>query len=77
MAKNTLLLMAIISTLLFLPFIVCSLYYGYQDTSCASTAVTKFSIAFDLGTWLKVDGFTDVGFIGIFLLLGVGSMVGV
>lgn len=76
MANNTLLLISVIITLLLTPFIVCSLYYGFQDTSCANKAVTKFSIVFDLGTWLKIDGFTDLVFVSVLLLVGIGSVCG-
>uniref|UniRef100_A0A6T2CDY2 Transmembrane protein n=1 Tax=Eutreptiella gymnastica TaxID=73025 RepID=A0A6T2CDY2_9EUGL len=48
-------------TVSMLPFIICDLYFAYNDTSeCLTRDIQKYSIAFNLKTWLLVDGYTSL-----------------
>jgi hypothetical protein len=70
---NTFLLwFAICFFIMFFPFLVCDLYYAYRDTSCVGTSpLPASSIKMTLKQWLQVDGYIILGFIIIFLILGL------
>lgn len=56
--------------LLFMPFIICDYSFAYNDDSCANIPLHKYSIAFPLSTWLKVDGFlTILQMVGIIIIV--------
>jgi|LauGreDrversion4_2_1035121.scaffolds.fasta_scaffold21390_4 hypothetical protein len=53
------------------PFIICDLYFAYNDISCQHDSNP---IGFNLSTWLAVSGLSMIGFLGLFgiLLICVG-----
>ncbi len=57
--------------MLIAPFIVCDLYFAYNDISCQHDSNP---IGFNLSTWLAVSGWSLLGFLGLFgiLLICVG-----
>ena len=68
---NTMLLWyAICWFIMFVPFLITDLFYAYRDTSCVNTPASA-SIGLTLSTWLQVDGWIILGFLVIFILLGV------
>lgn len=54
-----------------LPFIVCDLYFSYNSISCQYNPTP---IGFDLSTWLKVSGFSVLGYIGYAIILLILSI---
>jgi hypothetical protein len=63
---------AICFFIMFFPFLVCDLYYAYHDVTCAPTKpLPASSINMSLKQWLQVDGYIILGFIIIFLILGL------
>jgi hypothetical protein len=57
---------------MFFPFLVCDLYYAYQGTQpCVSIDPPGSAIDMTLKQWFQVDGYIILGFIIIFLVLGI------
>ena len=60
--------------IMFVPFIVASLYYAYNDVSCSMITGDFWGFAkginFDLRKWLQIDAYIALGFLIIFLILG-------
>ena len=40
-----------------LPFMICELYWGFNDISCQNQSTNYVQNQITIGTWLKVDGF--------------------
>ncbi len=72
-AQTCCLVSCVVITVLMLitPFIICDLYFAYNDISCQHDSNP---IGFNLSTWLAVSGWSMVGFLGLFgiLLICVG-----
>lgn len=64
-------LMGVCFMIFLTPFIVCDLYYAYNDTSCVNNVITNYNISFTLATWLKVNGWILVSIVSICLILGI------
>ena len=64
---------AICFFIMFFPFLVCDLYYAYHDLSCVRYRPPPYSrgVHMSLRQWLQVDGYIILGFIIIFLILGI------
>ena len=62
---------AICFLIMFLPFLVVDLYYAYRDNTCVNIFPPGTSIQITLKNWLQVDGYIILGFIVIFLILGI------
>lgn len=59
-----------------LPFIVCDLYFAYNDTStCMNSDILGFSISITLKTWLEVDGWTMFSMVLLMLTAALGSII--
>lgn len=57
---------------MFFPFLVCDLYYAYNDATCVGMfPVGTDGLRVSFKNWLQVDGYIILGFIVIFLILGV------
>ena len=54
--------------ILALPFIVCDLFYAYQNTICVLFPILDPYVSFPLKTWLKVSGYTSLVMV-LFLFL--------
>ena len=46
-----------------IPFIIGDIWFAYRDHSCAHQPITNTKIAFELDTWLKVSGYTNLVFV--------------
>lgn len=46
-----------------LPLIVGDLYFAYKDYSCSHLPIENVKLGFDLSTWLKISGWTNLAFI--------------
>ena len=67
---------AIIYFIIFFPFLVVDLYYAYHDNTCVWVKPPpNTSIHIALAQWLQADGYIILGFIIIFLLLGIFAWV--
>jgi hypothetical protein len=53
-----------------LPFIVCDLYYAYNNNSCTHISIKNYNIGINLATWLKVDGYINLSISGVLLFVG-------
>ena len=63
-------------TIFMLPFIVCDLYFSYNNTSpCLDQAITNYSIGFTLRTWLMVEGWGNLVVVILFLIAALASCV--
>ena len=63
-------------TIFTLPFIVCDLYYAYNDTSACMTApIVGYDISITLKTWLEVDGWSLLSMVCLMLISALGSIV--
>ena len=62
---------AICFFIMYFPFLVVDLYYAYRDPSCVNSLPPFVDINFTLKVWLQVDGYIILGFIVIFLILGI------
>lgn len=60
--------------IMFVPFIVASLYYAYNDITCVDIPGNFWGftngINFNLKKWLQIDAYIALGFLVIFLTLG-------
>lgn len=54
-----------------LPFIVCDLYYAYNDTICVALPILNPSVSFTLGTWLLVSGYLQLAMISMLFLIAI------
>lgn len=45
------------------PLIIGDLYFAYKDYSCSHLPIENYHIGFDLSTWLKVSGWTNLAFV--------------
>ena len=67
-------LYAVCFFIMFLPFIVASLYYAYNDSSCTLIPGDFWGftngINFNLYKWLQIDAYIALGFVLIFFLIG-------
>ena len=62
-------------TIFTLPFIVCDLYFAYNDISACMTAdIQGFAIDITLKTWLEVDGWTMLAMVILMLIAALGSI---
>lgn len=66
-----LLYFAICFFIMFFPFLVVDLYYAYRDNTCAPIYPPNTGINITLKNWLQADGYIILGFIVIFLILGI------
>lgn len=66
-------IMALVIGCFNLAFIIPSLIYSYQGSSCVTTMAEGFS--FPLSTWLQVDAYTRVGIVALFLLVAIVSCI--
>ncbi len=64
---------AIILGIFNLSFIVPSLVYAYEGTTCVNTLVD--GISFTLSTWLQVDAYMRIGVVGILLIAAIASCI--
>ena len=55
--------------IMFIPFLVTDLFYAYRDTSCVNLNVGSIDVT--LSVWLQVDGWVILGFLVIFVLIGI------
>lgn len=62
---------AICFFIMYFPFLVVDLFYAYRDATCVNTLPPGVGIFFTLKVWLQVDGYIILGFIVIFLILGI------
>lgn len=46
-----------------IPFIIGDLYFSYKDMSCTHNPITNAKISFNLDTWLKISGYTNLAFV--------------
>lgn len=76
-SSNNLTYCAVFSTIIIvlliftLPFIVCDLYYSYNSISCQNESTP---IGFDLATWLKVSGFSGLGYLVLAIIFSTISI---
>jgi hypothetical protein len=64
---------AICFFIMFFPFLVCDLYYAYRGAErvCVTMDPPGSAINMTLKQWFQVDGYIILGFIIIFLILGI------
>ena len=63
-------------TIFMLPFIVCDLYFSYNNTSaCLDQQLQNYSISFTLRTWLQVEGYGNLAVLVAFLLAALASLI--
>ena len=64
---------ALIFFIIFFPFLVCNLYYAYQDPSCVDfrPPPNANDIKMSLAQWLQVDAYIMLGFIVFFFIIGI------
>ena len=59
-----------------LPFVVCDLFFGYNNTSsCLDQSLTDLNLDITLRTWLLVMGWVDFGLLVAFFLVMIGSCI--
>jgi hypothetical protein len=63
--------MAVCLSVLALPFIVCDLYYAYNDQTCMHVPISNSSINFTLDTWLKVQAYTSIGMLSFLMFIAI------
>lgn len=52
-----------------IPFIIGDLYFAYKDFSCTHQPIVNTKIVFELDTWLKISGYTNLAYV-LFPLFG-------
>lgn len=63
----------VIFAIINLCFIIPSLIYAYQNSTCVLTMVDGFS--FNLKTWLQVDAYIRVGIVSLLLVVAIVSCI--
>lgn len=52
-----------------LPFIICDLYFGYNDTSCIYIPIVTPQVDINLSIWLRVDGLVLLSIVVSFIIV--------
>lgn len=73
-SSNNFLFRLIIIIIIFLPFVICDLYFGYNDDSCIFIPNINSKIDITLGIWLRVDGYLLLTIILNFLILFIAAI---